>query len=180
MFLHDSFAPFMCSLISFTKHRVPSTPTLLLIKWSHHFMNFMPIRMWSLRQGPDEQMQLAQKTTSIFWSWNSFLALPGWFIKTVAWYSIPLMSVNASSSPTASTHSNEPIKARALQNKLSIFLTVKRLCSSLMCFHAFTDVVIVYSNVIRTLFLGRISCKKDCSLVITVKWNFWNREINLT
>ena len=47
-------------------------------------------------------------------------------------------------------------------------------------FHTFTDIVIVYSNVFRTLFLGRIGSKKDRSLVITVKQNLWNREINLT
>ena len=44
-------------------------------------------------------------------------------------------------------------------------------------FHTFTDIVIVYSNVFRTLFLGRIGSEKDHSLVITVKRNFWNRKV---
>ena len=47
-------------------------------------------------------------------------------------------------------------------------------------FHTFSDVVVVYSNVFRSLLLGRISCQKDHSLVITVKRNFWYQELNLT
>ena len=43
-----------------------------------------------------------------------------------------------------------------------------------------TNIVIVYSNVFRMLFLGWIGGKKDHSLVIAVKWNFWNREMNFT
>jgi len=132
MFLHNSSVPFMHLLISSIKHRAPSILTLLSIKWSCHSVNFMPIRMQLLRWGPDRQKQLAQKITFIFWSWN-FLVFPGRFIKMVAWYSILLTLANISSSPTASTHLDELTRARTLQNKLSIFLTMKRLCGSLTC-----------------------------------------------
>ena len=45
-------------------------------------------------------------------------------------------------------------------------------------FHTFSDVVVAYSNVFRSLLLGRVCCQKDRSLVITVKQNFRYREMN--
>ena len=45
-------------------------------------------------------------------------------------------------------------------------------------FHTFSDVVVPYSNVFRSLFLSGIGCQKDRSLVITVKRNFWYRKTN--
>ena len=45
-------------------------------------------------------------------------------------------------------------------------------------FHAFSDVVVTYSNVFRSLLLSGIGCQKDRSLVITVKWSFWYRKTN--
>ena len=47
-------------------------------------------------------------------------------------------------------------------------------------FHTFSDVVVAYSNVFRSLLLSGISCQKDRSLVITVKQNFLYGKLNLT
>ena len=47
-------------------------------------------------------------------------------------------------------------------------------------FHTFSDVVVAYSNVFRSLLLGRIGCQKYHSLVITVKRHFRYREMNFS